>query len=480
MWLGNVTIDIIPDDVLLLIFRLDGLEDTSHLLSWHCLIHVCKRWRTIVFGSPNFLRLRLVCGLTTTWMENLGIWPPLPIAIKNIIPSSQPDKYDFNDLVDTSIAHRSRVCEIDLCHLTSSQLLQLFSAMQEKFPALTHLLLGSNDDDEFPAPALPDGILGEYANRLQSLALYDIPIPALPKLFLPVTDLVELKISHFGLISPEEIVTSLAMLAKLRSLTIVFESPQSHLDFESRRLPPLTRSILPALGYLVIKGICEDLEDFSARIDAPLLYAIRITFLDQLINAQPINAQQLSQFIGRTPNFKTFEEAHITCCYTNVTVELDPSFSRFIELEISSAYFSYMEPSILMSSLPPLPTVERLYFHAVGLTPNLKEIWCIKNTQWLDLSHSFTALKELHFSRKFASTIMPMLQAALVGERVTDVLPALRHIFLPKFELSEPIQEAIQQFVTVRQLSGHPLTVHMSTSDSAMNPMRASVPIPLN
>ena len=459
MRLGNVTIDIIPDEVLLLIFRLDGLNRFSYYLSWNRLIHVCKRWRTIVFGSPNFLRLRLVCGPTTTRMENIGIWPPLPIVIDNILHSSRPDKYDFNALVRTAIAHRNRVCEINLFNLTTSHLLRLFSAMQEKFPALTHLLLDC--DDDLPAPALPDGILGEYAHRLQSLALYNIPIPSLPKLLLSATDLVELELSHFGFISPKEVVTSLAMLAKLQSLTIEIESPPSHLDFESRRLPPLTRSMLSTLGYLEFKSIMSEyLEDFLARIDAPLLYAIIIKFLDQ-----PINAQQLSQFIGRTPKLKTFvEKAHVRYFYNTVMVELNLPFSKFIKLDIPCQE-SDLEPLFLMSSLPPFPTVERLYFHAVGLTPIFKEHWCIKNTQWLELSHSFTALKEIHFvSKSFASTIMPMLQA-LGGETVTEVLPALRHISLPKFEVSEPIQEAIQQFITARQLSGHPLTVHMSASE---------------
>ena len=48
-----------------------------------------------------------------------------------------PEDYDF----DAAIVHPNRVCEIDLHHLTSSQLQRLVSAMQEPFPALIHLRL---------------------------------------------------------------------------------------------------------------------------------------------------------------------------------------------------------------------------------------------------------------------------------------------------------------------------------------------------
>lgn len=85
----------------------------------------------------------------------------------------------------------------------------------------------------------------------------------------------------------------------------------------------------------------------------------------------------------------------------------------------------------------------------------------VENTQWLKLSRPFTALENLHLTSKtFVPLIEPLLQA-LVEERVTEALPALQNVFLPDFELSGAIQEAIQQFVTARQLSGHPLTVHI-------------------
>ena len=229
MWAGRVTINIVSDDVLLIIFHfargthLDGREGVNRwYLCWHQLVHVCHRWRSIVFASPNFLDLRLVLGPNTR-MELLGIWPPLPIAITNTTGRTTPEYYDFN----AAIAHRNRVCEIDL-RLEQFQLQLLASAMQEQFPVLIHLKLEVPQDphDYGQKIPLPDEFLGGFAPRLQSLNLKSIPFPTLPKFLLSATDLVRLTlwdIPNSGYISPEAIVTSLAVLANLKFLTIGFE-----------------------------------------------------------------------------------------------------------------------------------------------------------------------------------------------------------------------------------------------------------------
>ncbi len=48
----------------------------------------------------------------------------------------------------------------------------------------------------------------------------------------------------------------------------------------------------------------------------------------------------------------------------------------------------------------------------------------------------------------------------LAGDRVTDVLPALKTLFLNGPQQSGPVREAVRQFASARQLSGHPVVVH--------------------
>jgi len=55
-------------------------------------------------------------------------------------------------------------------------------------------------------------------------------------------------------------------------------------------------------------------------------------------------------------------------------------------------------------------------------------------------------------------SIAPALQE-LVGERVTEVLPALQSLFLRGSHPSGPVRKAIRKFVTARQLAGHPIIV---------------------
>jgi len=189
-----------------------------------------------------------------------------------------------------------------------------------------------------------------------------------------------------------------------------------------------------------------------ACIDAPVLYDLRITFFYQPIFYTP----QLAQFIRRIPKLNGFKEARVTFFSVRVTVELklpsSISFALDIHCKESDSQLSSLA-QVCTSCLPFLPTVDRLYIFEGHRSA--------ESTQWLELSRPFTALENLHLtSKKFAPLILPVLQA-LVGERVTEALPALQNVFLSEFELSGPIQDAIQQFVIARQLAGLPLTVHI-------------------
>ena len=230
------------------------------------------------------------------------------------------------------------------------------------------------------------------------------------------------------------------------------------MDPESRLPPPLTRSVLPALKNFDFQVTSEYLEDFLARVDAPALYSIKIEFLDRHV----FDIQQLARFIGRTPMPETLE-AYLSCY--DGGLGLDFLSSGYIELR-TPYQLSDLERSFLMSTLPPLSTVERFYFRHRGPS-SINENHSSKNTDWLELFRPFTALKELHLRHdRFSPFTVPVLQA-LVGECVTEVLPTLQGIFLPEFKLSRPINEAIKQSVTARQLSGYPLTVRIGDTSVA-------------
>jgi len=113
--------------------------------------------------------------------------------------------------------------------------------------------------------------------------------------------------------------------------------------------------------------------------------------------------------------------------------------------------------SLFVSALAPLPTLERLFIHDYG-----RPLWDTdrEDTQWLEALRPFTSVKDLHLSEKLGSSrLVALVLSDLVGESVTEVLPALQNLSLKWPRRSGSMQEAIDQFVAARQLSGRPLTV---------------------
>ena len=466
--IAHVTIDTLPDDVLLHIFHfdqvtyLDGLESVGRLrrlfCEWHRLIHVSRRWRTVVFASPNFLHLRLVCDPRTR-VDLIGIWPPLPIIIRDMDDWHMPEDYDF----DAVIMHHNRVCEIYFHHLTSSQLQRLAAAMQNPFPALKHLMLGSASYYGCPTPALPDGFLDGSATSLQSLTLNSIPFPALPRLLLSTTQLVRLTLRNIppsGYISPDVIALSLAVLTNLESLTIEFEFSPSH--FDRRHPPPPRRILLPVLTRFEFKGVSEYLEDLVSSIDAPLLDSIWITFYYQLAFDIP----QLSHFMKRTTRTTRSEalnEVHVDFDHSGVQVGYLAPTRIFVQktgLRISCRELDYQLSSLEQVSpsfLPSIHMVEHLYIYRSRDLPSQWED-NIEDVHWEEFFLSFTAVRNLYVSKKFTKCITFALQQ-LDGGTLVTVLPALENIFLEGPQVSGPGQEVIKRFVARRQFLGHPVTV---------------------
>jgi hypothetical protein len=229
--------DGLPDNVLLAIFEFCVDEDQStkiEIEAWHSLTHVCRQWRSVVFGSRHCLNLRLVCTTGTPARDTLDVWPALPLVI-------QCYDYHQTESIDNIIAaleRSNRVCQIDFSRKVPSSLLEtVFGSMQKPFPELTHLELTSVDE---MVPVLPDSFLGGAAPRLQFLWLYGIPFPGLLKFLLSATHLTELQlfnIRHSEYLSPQAMLTVLSALIGLETLWYEFQSPLSHPDWASR-LPP--------------------------------------------------------------------------------------------------------------------------------------------------------------------------------------------------------------------------------------------------
>ncbi len=177
---GQVKRIVLPDDVLLEIFdfyvmhlEYAGKKGTEE---WQSLVHVCRRWRSLVLGSPRRLNLELYCTPNTPTRDTLDVWPALPLIVRG--------DYGLRSGTDNIIAalgQSNRVCQVILWGITKRQLEEVLASMQVPFPELTDLQLLSYDET-LSAILVPDSFLGGSAPRLRVFGLRGIPFPGLPKL----------------------------------------------------------------------------------------------------------------------------------------------------------------------------------------------------------------------------------------------------------------------------------------------------------
>jgi len=397
----------------------------------------------------------------------IDIWPELPIVISNWGWYYHPKTVENVENVIDALELNDRVSEIDL-RVSCSDMERFAAVMQGPFPALTHLELWSNDR---MAPIISDSFLGRSAPRLQHLELGGIPFPTLPKLLLSATDLVILtlrNIPHSGYISPEAMVTGLSALTRLEQLIIRFQSPLSRPAKASRCRPPLIRTVFPALTSLGFTGVTEYLEDLVARIDAPLLVEFSITFFNQLV----FDLLQLTKFLCRTETFTVINHTKVVLDEHFTRVD----FSSGTETSLLSLTISCRELDWQLSSLSQvcnsvLLALSAMDMEYLDLDLDISDAYPLlieddmENTQWLELLHPFTNVKDLRLFGEVPTYVAPALQN-LAGERVTEVLPVLQNIFLDGVYGQQQVPKAISEFVAARQLSGCPVAIHRRSWDS--------------
>jgi len=319
-----VTIDVLPDDVLVDIFNFyvninDPLWYTSGD-TWHALVYVCRRWRYLVLASPRRLKLRLKYEGRGPMSEVLNTWPVMPVLLisrveylrSGFLHPESGERWD-NVVAALESEHYHRICEIYISGIPGSRWERFAAAMQKPFPELTRIEVSVYCD---VAPVLPDSFLGGSAPRLRTFSLEGIPFPSIPTLLLSANGLTTLTlwdIPDSGYFSSDAIATALTVMTTLESLRLQFRPPQSRPDPASRPLPPLTRFVLPALTKLTFKGVYEYLEDLLVRIDTPLLhYLYFVPFMDF-----DFDVQQLHRLIGHA-------EEHIGVFVFNHSIQLRP------------------------------------------------------------------------------------------------------------------------------------------------------------
>ncbi|KAN0128319.1 hypothetical protein V8E53_013903 [Lactarius tabidus] len=459
------TISELSDDVLLEIFdfcqKNYDPRDRFHALreavwDWHILVHVCQRWRQIIFASPLRLNLRILCTHGYPVRKHLDIWPTFPLNIEylHFMTIGGIDE----DNIICALHHPDRVSAVSLS-LAGPQLAKIAMVMQEPFPAMTYLFLETDISND--VPVLPCEFLGRSAPSLRRIGLAGVPFPTLPALLLTTSDLVTLRLLNIpqtGYISPEAMVAALATLIRLEYLAIGFQSPASRPD--QIHLPPVTRTVLPALTYFAFHGVREYLEGFVARIDAPLLNWISIYYFNQLVDFE---VPQLWQFIDHSEDLKRPMHFLVEFQHENVsfgarpTVD-NPKYKAFgvfpcnIHINILCEGKDWQVLHIAQA----LDQKSAILFEMLHLAIDSDEIGPeqddIDDIEWMQLLRPFSSIQTLFVSREFAWHISRALDD-IPGVMATEFLPALDMLCLEDCPAS-----SAHKFIVARWESSRPVT----------------------
>jgi len=473
----RVTIDALSDNVLLDTFDFYlGKDDPDRVFAndhnydgWQTLVHVCRRWRFIVFASPRRLDLKLYCTpQRSVNSKTLDIWPELPIVI---CAEYWQYKEDVTNVI-SALRHHNRVCKInDFNRQFQNSLLKELAAIDQPFPALTSLTLTSYEI----MPVLPDSFLGGSAPRLRTLELNGIPYPSIGKLLSSTTNLVRLSlwhIPHSGYVSPKTIVPSLSTLARLETLELGFKYARSRAHRPSRHPPPLARVGFPNLSLLRFSGDVEYLEDILSQIETPTLNLSKFILFNQLVFDTPL----LGHFICRTETFMTIHTARVEFGSWSVKVALSEQ-EEMANNDVETLWLSILcKPldwqlsavvQVLNSFLSSLSTLECLDIavsHEDWQGAVSRKYWQdeIEVIQWREFLHLFTSVKEMSLIDEASVRLVSPALQELTGERATEVLPALQNlsIMTSGWSPSGPLKEAIEEFIATRQLYGQPVILH--------------------
>jgi hypothetical protein len=466
-YVPTTTINALPDGVLLEIFHFCRMGHDAYgfpfrpILEWRRLIHVCQRWRYIIFESPLQLDLQLLCTHGTPVRKNLCYWPPVPLTIDYYTywdaDQGEGPTPSYEDDVIAALEHPGRVRYVGIS-VTSSLLGKMSVAMQEPFPMLTHLWLSSKDGN---VPVLPETFLGRSAPHLRVAHLEGIPFPALPTLLLSATDLVELQLLNIpetGYLPPDVMVASLVALVRLEILSIGFQSPTSFPDPSPQ--PPSTRVIFPLLSTFTFRGVSEYLEYLVVQIDTPLLKNLTIVYFNQL---PPFYLHQLSHFIHRTEGLELhrFKHARVEFSESYVSVNLyegyvepeslDCHFTLQISCECLDWQILHMTDVLGQCSAVLLSQVDDVFIDTYDLRPGWRADEYVEPTEWLELLNPFRGMKILRVSKQLTTHVTLALED-MTEENVAEMLPALRSLCLG----GKP-EASVEQYIgaRVRQISSH-------------------------
>ena len=444
-------IEMLSDDVLLSIFR-HCLHASPR--SWPELAHVCQGWRQVILNSPLGLDLRLYCTYGTPVLETLECWPPLPLVVNyEGSPKLGPPTPEDEENIMAALKHSDRVSSISLA-LTNS----LLGKLSEPFSELEELVLLSRDNAQLTLPGA-----FQWGPRLHTLRSTRIAIPILPQLLSPSTDLVDLQlheIPNVGYFPPDAFANALSAMAQLETLSLHFLSLPPRRNYVSLSPHSAERVVLPALTCLRYRGTSKYLDNFVARIDAPRLGDIDITFFSQ----PTMDASQLGRFIERIEFQTSPSQAEVQISGHTISISFtNSSTSTCLRLQISCKQLDWQLSSMTQVCDQFSPFLRHVTNLGIDTTQSSSEQNDVGSEQWLELVRLFGGAKDFRVAGVLATDILCALRQADGGHTTdTIVLTSLCNLRVQTpMPTDGSFWDAVQSFITSRLVFGCPVTLQV-------------------
>jgi hypothetical protein len=135
---------------------------------WHRLVHVCRRWRLIIYMSPRRLDLQILCKSGASIERILASWGTLPLTVRL---KGGPKSKSLPKNIAIALRHPDRVREIDL-GLTSTTVGSIVDAILVKKPFQElECIRISIKDATGPSLLFGNLFLGGSAPRLREIVL---------------------------------------------------------------------------------------------------------------------------------------------------------------------------------------------------------------------------------------------------------------------------------------------------------------------
>ncbi len=355
------------------------------------------------------------------------------------------------DNIMAALKQSDRVSSISLT--VTSSLLEKLSAIKGPFSQLEDLVLLSRDSVQLTLPSY-----FQWGPRLRSLQLTGIVFPELLQRISSSRDLVDIQLhlyegSHKDGLSPEAFANVLSGMPRLQSLSLHF--PPTAIDI-SPFSPSGERVILPVLTRLNFRGLTEYLEDLVARIDAPRLGDIEITFSNILLVC---DVPRLREFIDRIEMQKLHHRADILFSERAVSLSLtQPGVPTCLKLQVFCKTLR-LQPFCMAQICSHFSA---FLFHVKDLRISMTRPSSRQNSgsrgQWLELIRQFRGAKWFHVAGDHSTNVAHALQLSI--ERREAVLPALHKLCIREPEPRyAPLREVVVPFVHSCWLSGHFIAV---------------------